>query len=161
MDIPEFTDEQRHKILCISESYQRLTGRPLVACGANTSDPVQTLWTAPFVIVAHGTEPDPIFYFGNRVALSLFEMDFNEFARLPSRLSAEPLLREERMHVLDRVTRDGIIENYACVRVSSTGKRFQISDTAVWNLADETGTPVGQAAAFSEWVHIAKDAEHS
>jgi hypothetical protein len=152
MNLPNFTDEQRRHIMCIGDSYRRLTGRPLVA-GEN--DPVEALWSAPLAIVAHGTEADPIFYFGNRIALTLFEMDFATFTRLPSRLSAEPLLRDERARLLERVTRDGIIEDYAGVRISATGKRFRISNASVWNLTDESGRAVGQAAAFADWVYVA------
>ncbi len=117
-------------------------------------DPIGSLWSAPLAIVAHGTEPDPVFYFGNRIALTLFEMDFETFTRLPSRFSAEPLLREERARLLEGVTRNGIIEDYAGVRISATGKRFQISNASVWNLTDPSGEAVGQAAAFAEWVPV-------
>ena len=152
MDVPHFTEEQRRCILCIGDSYQRLTGRPLVSA---EGDSVAALWSAPFAIVAHGTEADPIFYFGNRMALTLFEMAFDAFTRLPSRFSAEPLAREERAQLLERVTRGGIIDDYAGVRISRTGRRFRISNASVWNLADTDGAAVGQAAAFAEWVYVA------
>jgi hypothetical protein len=153
MDLPNFTDEQRRHIVCIGDSYRRLAGRPLVSA---EGDPVEALWSAPLAIVAHGAEADPIFYFGNRTALTLFEMDFGAFTRLPSRLSAEPLLRDERARLLERVTRDGIIEDYAGVRISATGKRFRISNASVWNLTYAAGKAAGQAAAFAEWVHVAQ-----
>ena len=152
MDVPHFTEEQRRCILCIGDSYQRLTGRPLVSA---EGDSVAALWSAPFAIVAHGMEADPIFYFGNRMALTLFEMAFDAFTRLPSRFSAEPLAREERAQLLERVTRGGIIDDYAGVRISRTGRRFRISNASVWNLADADGSAVGQAAAFAEWVYVA------
>ena len=79
------------RLALIAESHFRLTGRALVArCG----DLREALWNAESVIVAHGTEPDPVFFYGNRMALALFEMDWTSFVRMPSRLSAEPLLRE-------------------------------------------------------------------
>ena len=147
MSRPQVLDE---RLALISQSFERLLGRPLV----EGPDLVEALWTAPQSIVAHGTEDDPIFFFGNRMALALFEMDFDGFTRLPSRLSAEPLLREERAHLLERVTRDGIITDYAGVRISATGKRFRIANAAVWNLTDGQGAPAGQAAAFRDWVMI-------
>lgn len=148
MDIPELTKEQRGRIACIAESFERLAGRPLVTPEGNL---VEALWHAPLAIVAHGTEPDPIFYFGNRTALTLFEMDFAAFTQLPSRFSAEPLRREERARLLARVARDGIIEDYAGVRISATGRRFHISNACVWTLTNAIGEAVGQAAAFAEW----------
>lgn len=153
MDLPPLTDDQRRRIAEIAASYRRLTGRPLVA---GEGDPLLRLWSAPFAIVAHGTEPDPIFFFGNRAALSLFELDFGAFTQLASRFSAEPLLREERARLLDRVTRDGIIHDYAGVRISATGRRFRISNASVWNLTDDQGRPVGQAAAFAEWAYVSQ-----
>lgn len=152
MGIPHLTNAQCHRILCIGDSYRRLTGRRLVAAD---DDLVEALWQAPFAIVSHGTEPDPVFFFANRIALDLFEMDFQTFTRLPSRFSAEPLLREERADLLERVTRNGIIEDYAGVRISATGKRFRIANASVWNLTDAAGAAVGQAAAFSEWTPVA------
>ncbi len=114
-------------------------------------DIVGALWSAPFAIVAHGTEADPVFFFGNETALGLFEMDYPAFTRLPSRLSAEPLLREERARLLERVASDGIIEDYAGIRISASGRRFEIRDASVWNLIEPDGSPAGQAAAFSTW----------
>lgn len=149
MNIPTFSEAQRARVAWIADSYERLTGRPLAA---GEGDVVEALWSAPLAIVAHGTEADPVFFFGNRMALALFEMDFDDFTRLPSRLSAEPLLRDERARLLERVTQDGIITDYAGVRISATGKRFRITNAAVWNLTDVRGAPAGQAAAFSEWV---------
>lgn len=151
MDVPHFSSDERRHIACIAESYQRLTGRTLVSA---EGDIVVALWSAPLAIVAHGTQADPIFFFGNATALRLFEMDFEAFTRLPSRMSAEPLLREERARLLERVTRDGIIEDYAGVRISATGRRFRIANAAVWTVTDTAGTIVGQAAAFAGWAYL-------
>ncbi len=149
MTMPTFSGEARSRIARITAGYLARTGRALVP--GSHDDPVAAVWAAPFALVAHGTEPDPIFFFGNAMALSLFEMDFSQFTRLPSRLSAEPLQREERAHLLDRVTRDGIIEDYCGVRISASGRRFLIRNAVVWNLTDDRGRPAGQAARFAEW----------
>jgi hypothetical protein len=143
--LPEPTNARLRLLL---DSHQRLVGRPLVASGLDVR---RALWEAASVIVAHGTEPDPVFFYGNRRALALFEMDWASFVRLPSRLSAEPLLREERARLLDRVHRDGCITDYAGIRISSTGQRFRIEQAVVWNLIDDSGVCHGQAAAFDRW----------
>lgn len=135
----------RH-IELIAESYQRLLGRPLVAMAG---DVVEALWQAPEAIVAHGPQPDPVFFFGNRAALTAFESDVAAFTAMPSRFSAEEMLREERQALLDRVTRDGFIDDYAGVRISATGRRFRIEGAVVWNLLDAAGTRHGQAAVFA------------
>lgn len=149
--MPLFTDPQRSRIDRIAICYKDLTGRDLVPL---TGDIAASLWSIPVAVLAHGTEPDPIFYFGNATALRLFEYDFAAFTRLPSRFSAEPLLRDERARLLERVTRTGFIDDYAGVRISSTGRRFSISSASVWTLTDSEGHPAGQAAAFAEWTAI-------
>ena len=136
------------RLALIAESHARLTGRDLVA---PAGDLREALWNARSVIVAHGTEPDPVFFYGNRMALALFEMDWASFVRMPSRLSAEPLLREERARVLERVSRDGYISDYSGIRVSSSGKRFRIEQAVVWDLLDASGACHGQAATFDHW----------
>lgn len=135
-----FRDEPR--VALIAESFARLLGRPL-------TEPGVTLWNAPLAIVAHGTEPDPLFFFGNRAALERFETTPEQFVGMPSRLSAEAPLREERQALLERVTRHGFIDDYAGIRISARGARFPIRDAVVWNLIDVGGDVHGQAAAFA------------
>jgi hypothetical protein len=64
------------------------------------------------------------------------------------------MLRDERQRLLDRVTRSGIIDDYAGVRISASGRRFRIVNASVWNLTDDDGRPAGQAAAFSDWTPL-------
>jgi len=130
-------------ILCAS--YQRLTGRVLQA---------ETLHTAPFALVSHGIESDPIFNYANPTALELFEMDWAAFTKLPSRLSAEAMEREARARLLARVMVHGFVDDYSGVRISSTGKRFMVKNATVWNLADEIGAYYGQAALLKEWTYL-------
>ena len=106
------------------------------------------LWEAPRAIVAHGTEVDPIFFYGNRAALQWFEMTAEEFARLPSRLSAEPLAQEARVKLLEKVTQQGYVDGYSGMRIAKSGRGFMIMDTTVWDLLDEAGVHHGQAAVF-------------
>ena len=143
-------DELRPRLELLADSFLRLTGRPL----ADDPSP-DGLWNAPRVIVAHGTEADPVFFYGNRLALEAFEMDFSDFTRLPSRYSAEPINREERAVLLDRVSRDGFIDDYSGIRISATGRRFRIEQAVVWNLTDRNGRCHGQAATFERWVPVA------
>ena len=135
------------RLALIAESFQRLTGQKLIDSNGD-------LWTAPRAILAHGTEPDPVFFYGNALTLSLFEMTPEQFAQLPSRLSAEPVHRDERARLLDRVTRDGYIDDYAGIRISATGRRFRIEQAVVWNLIDAEGRIHGQAATFDRWTML-------
>ena len=53
--------------------------------------------------------------------------------------------------LLAEVTQKGYIDHYEGVRISSTGKRFMIKNTVVWNLMGREGHYQGQAACFGEW----------
>jgi hypothetical protein len=145
--VPELYRQANHtaRIALLPESFERLLGRPLIE---PCQDVVAALWNAPFAILAHGTEPDPVFFFGNACALQVFECDVESFVRMPSRLSAEAPLRGERQALLDRVTARGYIDDYTGVRISAKGWRFSIGPAIVWNLIDETGGLHGQAATF-------------
>lgn len=148
---PPSTVIDDNRLQLIVDSYARLTKRDLIAATANLRE---ALWQAPRVIVAHGVEPDPVFFYGNRLALSVFDMDFAAFTQLPSRFSAEPLLREERERLLQRVSRAGFIDDYAGVRISASGRRFRIEQATVWNLIDADGICRGQAATFTQWAPL-------
>jgi hypothetical protein len=135
------------RLALIAESFARLIGRPLVARP-------EDVWSTPFVVLAHGVQDDPVFFYGNRAALELFELTPKALVVMPSRLSAEPLDREARARLLDAVARKGFIEDYAGVRVSAMGRRFRIERATVWNLIDAPGRLHGQAAAFADWTRL-------
>lgn len=133
----------------IASSYRCLTGKELIP-SVEVAAPAlrRAMWELPRAIVAHGTEADPVFFYGNRLALQLFEMNFGEFVRLPSRLSAEAPAQEAREKLLAKVAQQGYVENYSGMRIAKSGRRFMITDCTVWNLADELGGYHGQSAVF-------------
>jgi hypothetical protein len=138
----------------IAASHLRLLRRPLLPEGGADVDLGRRLYVAPFVVLAHDTAPDPVFFYANLAAQRLFEMSWRDMVRLPSRRSAEPLAREERQRLLDRVAGRGYIDDYAGVRIASSGRRFRIAGATVWNLLDIDSHIVGQAAAFDDWVPL-------
>ena len=143
----DFVPDERLRL--IVESYHRITGKVLIEDAPDDLAALSlALWQAPRAIVAHGTEDDPVFFYGNRLALQLFEMDFAAFTRLLSRCSAEPLAQESREKALAKVTQQGFVDGYSGARIASSGKRFMIADGTVWNLVDEQGKHQGQAAVF-------------
>jgi len=40
------------------------------------------------------------------------------------------------------------------VRIASTGRRFLVENALIWNVVDEKGQRVGQAATFSQWTWL-------
>ena len=136
------------------DSYRRWLGADLVPRKGTPREQAQQLFEAPFVVVSHGTQTDPILNFANQTALWLWEMDIPTLTATPSRLTAEPVHRDERAQLLARTTRDGFVDDYQGIRISRSGQRFRIERAIVWNLVDQAGTYRGQAATFSQWTPL-------
>ena len=120
----------------------------------DASTAARQLYYAPFALLSHGTEKDPIINYANKTAQELFEMKWHKLVQLPSRLSAETVVQEERDALLRRVNENGYIDDYSGVRISSSGKRFLINYATVWNLQNSDGRYCGQAAMFSNWENL-------
>lgn len=154
---PDIASEWRERHLRrLLDSYQRLLGRELIAI--DHSQPLAPqLWVAPRVIVSHGNESDPILNYGNLQALQRWQMPWQQLVSTPSRLTAEPLAREERAVLLQRVTEHGYIDDYSGVRIAANGQRFRIHQAIVWNIVDAHGVYCGQAASFDSWDDLNAD----
>lgn len=135
----------------LNRSLKQWTGRDLLPGRFSDRDLAEQVFHAPFVLVSHGSEADPILNYGNQTALTLWEMAWPELTRTPSRLTAEAPNREERARLLAAVTRQGFIDDYSGIRISQSGRRFRIAQATVWNLLDARGNFAGQAAQFSRW----------
>jgi hypothetical protein len=135
----------------LGASYRQWLGADLLPPTDDDGLLAQKLFTAPFVVVSHGTEPDPVLNYGNQVALDLWALDWPSFTQTPSRQTAEPLHRDERAAMLAQLNSRGYIDNYQGIRISSRGRRFRIDRAIVWNIIDAEGIRRGQAATFSQW----------
>jgi hypothetical protein len=136
------------------DSFQRWTGHELLPREGALEDQAQALFAAPFVVVSHGTESDPVLNYGNQTALELWELSWAQLTSTPSRLTAEPMNRDERARMLAVAEAQGYFSGYRGVRISSTGKRFMVEDATVWNVVDGQGIRVGQAATFVRWTPV-------
>jgi hypothetical protein len=135
----------------LARSLKHFTQRELLPGNFTAAELAEKIFHAPFVLVSHGTEADPVLNYGNQAALALWEMSWAELTRTPSRLTAEAPDRAERARLLAAVTSRGFIDDYSGVRISKTGRRFRIARATVWNLIAENREPCGQAAMFSHW----------
>ena len=135
----------------LARSFSKWTGHDLLPGLFNPAGLARNIFHAPFALVSHGTEADPVLNYGNQTALALWEMSWEELTRTPSRLTAEAPNRAERARLLAQVTERGFIDDYSGVRISRTGRRFRIVRAMVWNLVTAAGVPCGQAAMFHEW----------
>ncbi len=139
----------------LADSFARLLGRPLLpALPVDDRQLAQVLYDAAPAIVAHGTEPDPVFWFANRTAQRLWEVEWAAFVRMPSRQSVEAGEHDDRERLLARARAHGFVDDYQGVRISASGRRFRIQDVILWNLTDDRGLAVGQAATFERWTEL-------
>jgi PAS domain-containing protein len=103
---------------------------------------------ADFALLAHDRSPEPRFVYANAFAQRLFERTWSEIVGLPSSASAEPPAQDERAQALALVAAQGFTRNYRGLRVAKSGRRFWIEGGTLWNVLDEGGVRIGQAAAF-------------
>lgn len=135
-------------------SYVQLLKQELITRVGTPQKQSEDLFTSPFVVASHGLQDDPILNYGNQVALDLWEMDWEQFTQTPSRLTAEPMNRQERARMLDQAKTHGYISDYRGIRISHSRKRFLVERATVWNVHKPDGTPLGQAATFSDWTFL-------
>jgi len=143
-----------HHARLLLDSFARVVGRELLPRGGSAEAEARRLYEAPFVVVSHGTEVDPLLNYGNRTALELWEMPWEMLVGTPSRLTAEPVHRDERARLLERTARVGFVDDYAGVRISRSGKRFRIEEAIVFTVLDREGRIHGQAATFDRWTAL-------
>jgi hypothetical protein len=152
---------QHSRFLC--QSFQKWTGEALVelpddlvmsTCSDLDLAIAQALFNAPFAVLSHGLETDPILSYGNQTALTLWQMSWADFTQMPSRLTAEPISRQERDRLLTEAASQGFISGYRGVRIASTGARFWIENAMIWDVLDDLGNKRGQAARFDTWTPL-------
>ncbi len=136
------------------DSYRHWIGKDLIERTPNAKQQARMLFEASFVVVSHGAEPDPILNYGNQTALDLWELSWDQLIKTPSRLTAEADDRAERGRMLERARLNGYFDGYRGVRISSTGRRFLVEQALIWNVIDPAGSPLGQAATFSQWSNV-------
>ena len=149
------SDEVVQRCGWLAAGFRRWTGRELMA--DLPRDPLalaRALYDAPFVVVSHGTQADPIFWFANRTAQRLWEVDWATFIRMPSRQSVEAGEHDDRERLLARAKAHGYVDDYQGVRISASGRRFRIQNVVLWNLRNEHDQPAGQAATFADWTFL-------
>lgn len=133
----------------IAESFERLARRPLVIASPDGIE--AAMWNAPRPIMVHGTEPEPRFFYANRIALEILSMRADEFIGTIAHRLAEPLLREESIRLAEGLARHDIVDLYAVVGLAANGRRFTMSNAQIWNIVDRHGGHHGMGATFPTW----------
>jgi hypothetical protein len=146
--------EQIEWVRFLLTSFHHWTGRELIERAGSANEQADELFSAPFIVVSHDGQTDPILNYGNRAALDLWEVTWEDLCRTPSRLTAEPIDQVERARMLAEAQIRGYISDYRGVRISKTGRRFFVEQALVWNVLNGDGKMVGQAATFSQWKRL-------
>jgi hypothetical protein len=155
MSVPPIPSEENaylaEHVAILRRSFRHWTRRDLLDPRMTDADAARYLFTAPFAVVSHNKDPDPLFNYANRTALSLFGMSWEELIACPSRLSAKQENQEARERLLKEVAERGFVEGYRGIRIGRHGRQFEIEEAVIWNLRDSRGITCGQAASFKHW----------
>lgn len=116
--------------------------------GAAPATAVRLDADARFGVLSHGTQPDPVFNYGNAASLALFEQDIKGLCRTPSRYSTVPELMEDRSRLIRDIETQGYGYIDDAVRVSARGRLFRIRRILVWTVFDDMGHRIGLAAVY-------------
>ena len=136
------------------DSHRHWTGRELMHRTGQPEFQALSLFESSPVVVSHGVEADPVLNYGNRAALILWELTWEQFVVTPSRLTAEPVNQAERLRMLDHARTHGYFDGYRGVRITGTRRKFLVENALIWNVIDFSGRMVGQAATFSQWTWL-------
>jgi predicted DNA-binding protein (UPF0251 family) len=142
-------DKPTHVKLLL-DSFKKFVNRDLIERTGDAEDDFRIINNSSIIVASHNGAEDPILNFGNQAALNLWELEWDEFVKVPSRKTAELDLREKREEMLKIAEKNGFFDNYEGVRISATGKRFMIKKAIIWNVINEAGEKVGQAATFND-----------
>lgn len=103
-----------------------------------------------FGVLSHGTQPDPIFNYGNKASLELFGYKIEELCRTASRLSTVPELMNDRDTLIQDIETRGYGYIADAVRVKYDGELFVIDSILVWTVFDEADKRIGLAAVYNK-----------
>ena len=139
----------------LTQSYRRSLGEELAPPGMAKTEAARWLYeSAPFVLLAHNTEPDPVFIYGNKAAQHRFEYAWDELIQLPSRLSAAAPDRDERAAFIERMKTDACFRGYRGLRIAKSGRQFWIENATLWQLVDDEARVHGLAAMIRTTVDV-------
>ena len=104
-----------------------------------------------YAFLSHGSQEDPIFCYFNKAAMEMFQYDRDEIYKLPSRYSAPSgAARQTRQKVIDGTAEEdkGYYYLPPVIRQAKNGDLYEISDILLWNVYDDEGYRLGQAAIY-------------
>ena len=142
-------DYHRDHVLIMLNNLKRWANYDLIEDYGFSLDTLgSAVFNADFYILSHNGATDPILTYGNQQVLSQWEVSWEELTTMHSRYTAKPEDRADRSIFMAQVKAHNYVRGYNGIRVSKTGREFEILDGIVWNLFTDSGDFYGQAAWF-------------
>lgn len=138
----------------IAFSYKYWTGKDLFPGKPEDYRLSEALYLAPYIVVSHGIEKDPIFNYANLSAQKLWKIEWDAFTKMPSRLSAEPVEENKRNQLLEEGKKKGVTFLKQVIRIDNTGRKFYIEEVVLFNLIDKNKNYLGQGAVYEKWKYL-------
>jgi hypothetical protein len=114
-----------HASNLIKSYYQVTGGKELVSLKILEKDPTEAAKLLFFlpdrVVLSHGTQSideGPILNYGNSIALKRWGASWEELTNMPSKHTAEAGLQSARETFMNKVSMDGIVDNYSGIRIA-------------------------------------------
>ena len=150
LSIPDASnDYHQGHILIMLENLKRWTNYDLVQeYGFSLEKLGKQIFDADFYLLSHNTAADPVLTYGNQRVLAQWEVSWSELTTMRSSETAKPIDRANRSKLMEQVKAHNYVSGYNGIRISKTGKEFQILDGTIWNLFLNNGDFYGQAAWF-------------
>jgi hypothetical protein len=141
-------------VYLITNSLKKLANIDIVDPSLSREEQAKQAFHSNYVLLAHNASNEPVFNYANQTALQLFEMSWDEFVEMPSKYSAESDERGKREKFIAEVEAKGYSKDYSGIRISKTGRRFEIKNVILWNVYDSDNNRIGQAAMFDEFCYL-------
>jgi MEKHLA domain len=142
-------DYHREHVLIMLNNLRRWVNYDLIKeYGFSLERLGEQVFNADFYLLSHNTATDPVLTYGNQQVLDRWEVSWQELTAMHSSDTAKPVDRSARSTLMAQVKQHNYISGYNGIRISKTGKEFQILDGIIWNLFSSDGSFYGQAAWF-------------
>jgi hypothetical protein len=148
--MPDFSNNyDREHVLIMLDNLRRWVNYDLIKeYGFSLERLGEQVFNADFYLLSHNTATDPVLTYGNQQVLDRWEVSWQELTAMHSSETAKPVDRSARSILMAQVKEHNYISGYNGIRISKTGKEFQILDGIIWNLFLPDGSFYGQAAWF-------------
>ena len=115
----------------------------------NVTSPEELDQNERFGILSHGTQQDPIYNYGNKASLLLFDETLENLCQTPSRYSTVESLMQDREQLIQQIADVGYGTITNALRTTTRGKLFVMETIWIWHVHHpNNGQRIGLAALY-------------